>query len=571
MPLRIHRLRLPIAAKAVLLIAGLGLMSGLANWFCLLRIDMLDHLSGVLSEQVSPARITLTEAKTRVESFGLATYKMYASADADQAKETADSVKGEYVAANVSLGNLLNYFPKRAGDVARIRQKLELAHGIAMEVYQAIVANDRAKAQVLLDLRFDPARDDVSFQLNRLINVLGGEANDMLDQAAQTKAWIMKITVATLIGGSILTLILALVLAHVSVARPLQRLADTTTDIAQGDLSAAIEGTERGDEVGAMARAVAVFRRNGLALRKLEAQQASDRARMEAEKRASLAALADAFEREVLSVADAVADAANELENFARSMLAAAAESGERAQAAAVVAEETTEGATAVAAAVEEMSVTVGDIGAQVMEASKVVAEAAGRADVAVANGEGLATAVQHIDRVVALISGIAAQTNLLALNATIEAARAGEAGRGFAVVAQEVKTLAGQTTRALAEISDKTASVRQASHSVGEVIDGISRVVAQISQISAAITISVEQQDITSRRISQNVDEAAERTRTVAATVADVSEFAGQTGQVAQQIQVSAENLNRQAAVLHRQAQDFSSRVRAGWAPAAA
>ena len=179
-------------------------MSGLANWFCLLRIDMLDHLSGVLSEQVSPARITLTEAKTRVESFGLATYKMYASADADQAKETADSVKGEYVAANVSLGNLLNYFPKRAGDVARIRQKLELAHGIAMEVYQAIVANDRAKAQVLLDLRFDPARDDVSFQLNRLINVLGGEANDMLDQAAQAKAWIMKITVATLIGGSIL-------------------------------------------------------------------------------------------------------------------------------------------------------------------------------------------------------------------------------------------------------------------------------------------------------------------------------------------------------------------------------
>jgi methyl-accepting chemotaxis protein len=571
MPLQIPRLRLPIAAKAVLLIAGLGLMSGLANWFCLLRIDMLDRLSGVLSEQVSPARITLTEAKTRVESFGLATYKIYASGDADQAKEAAESVKGEYAAANVSLGNLLNYFPKRANDVARIRQKLELAHGIAMEVYRTVAANDRPKAQVLLDLRFDPARDDVSFQLNRLINVLGGEANDMLDQAARTKAWIMKITVATLIGGSILTLILALVLAHVSVARPLQRLADTTTDIAKGDLSAAIEGTERGDEVGAMARAVAVFRRNGLALRKLEAQQASDRARMEAEKRASLAALADAFEREVLSVADAVADAANELEHFAGSMLAAAAESGERAQAAAVVAEETTEGATAVAAAVEEMSVTVGDIGAQVLEASKVVAEAAGRADVAVANGEGLATAVQHIDRVVALISGIAAQTNLLALNATIEAARAGEAGRGFAVVAQEVKTLAGQTTRALAEISDKTASVRQASHSVGEVIDGISRVVAQISQISAAITISVEQQDITSRRISQNVDEAAERTRTVAATVAEVSEFAGQTGQVAEQIQVSAETLNRQAALLHRQAQDFSSRVRAGWAPVAA
>jgi hypothetical protein len=33
----------------------------------------------------------------------------------------------------------------------------------------------------------------------------------------------------------------------------------------------------------------------------------------------------------------------------------------------------------------------------------------------------------------------------------------------------------------------------------------------------------------------------------------------------VAEQIQFSAENLNRQASVLHRQAQDFASRVRTG------
>jgi methyl-accepting chemotaxis protein len=88
------------------------------------------------------------------------------------------------------------------------------------------------------------------------------------------------------------------------------------------------------------------------------------------------------------------------------------------------------------AVAVEEMSTTIGEISSQVVEASKVIAEAAGRANVAVTNSEDLATAVQYIDRVVALIRSIADQTNLLALNATIEAARAGEAGRGFALVA---------------------------------------------------------------------------------------------------------------------------------------
>jgi methyl-accepting chemotaxis protein len=565
MPLTFPRFRLPIAAKAVLLIAGLGVMSALANWFCLLRIDMLDQLGGVLSQQVSPARLALTEAKTRVESFGLATYKLYASSDADQAMRVAAGMQDEFNAAETSLNNVLGYFPKRAEDVERIRAKLEIAHGIAKNIYRVILADDRAQARTLLDIRFDPARDDVAGQINRLINILGGEARELLDEAAATKVWILRMTIVTLVGGSLATLIIALLLAHGSLARPLHKLAAKMVEIAQGDFSTEIEGTKRGDEVGAMARAVAIFKRNGLALRELQAQQTSERARLEAEKQASLTGLADAFEREVLSVADAVADAANELEQFARSMHAAAEESGQRAQAAAAIAEETTEGASTVAAAVEEMSVTVGDIGCQVVEASNVVAEAAGRAEVAVANSDGLATAVQHIDRVVGLITGIAGQTNLLALNATIEAARAGEAGRGFAVVAQEVKTLAGQTTRALAEISEKTASVRQAAQSVSAAIYDISRVVAQISKISAAIANSVALQGLASRKISENVDESAQRTRQVSSTIADVSEFAGQTGQVAEQIQISVENLNRQASVLHRQAQDFAGRVRAG------
>ena len=480
MPLTMPKICLPIAAKAELLIAGLGLMSGLANWLCLLRIDTLDQLNSVVTEQVSPARLALEAGKTCVELFGLATYKMYASSDAAGIKEAAERMQGEYEAALNALNNMLSYFPKRSEDIERIRYKLTLAHGIALEVHELIAADQRAKARDFLDLRFDPARDDVSFQINRLINILGGEAKDMLDQAQDAKAWTLRLTIFMLAGGSLATLVLALGLAHLSVARPLSKLALKMTGFAQGDFAAEIEGTGRGDEVGTMARAVAVFKRNGLALCALQAQQASDRARAEAEKQASLTALADAFEREVLSVADALADAAHELEQFARSMHAVAEDSGERAHAAAADAdaEETTEGANSVAIAVEEMSVTIGDISSEVVEASNVVAEATGRANVAVTNSENLATAVQYIDRVVGLITTIAGQTNLLALNATIE---------------------------------------------------------------------------------------VVQRTRRVSSTIADVSQFAGQTGRVAEQIQVSAENLSWQASVLVQQAQDFAGRVRAG------
>ena len=120
MSLRIPRFRLPIAAKAVLLIAGLGLMSALANRFCLKRIDTLEQLGSTLSEHVSPARLALTEAKARVESFGLATYKMYASANGDQAQQAADSLKGEWKAGPRNMIDLYDLVIRHYYDPAMV-------------------------------------------------------------------------------------------------------------------------------------------------------------------------------------------------------------------------------------------------------------------------------------------------------------------------------------------------------------------------------------------------------------------------------------------------------------------
>ena len=92
-----------------------------------------------------------------------------------------------------------------------------------------------------------------------------------------------------------------------------------------------------------------------------------------------------------------------------------------------------------------------------------------------------------EIQRVTAVIGEIAMQTNLLALNAAIEAARAGEHGRGFAVVAGEVRSLAGRTASANAEVGQM----------VGEIQRQTAEVVEQIRQLSGELgagVIEVEQ-----------------------------------------------------------------------------
>ena len=73
MPTQSSRFRPRIALKAALLIAGLGLMSVVANWFCLKSIEDLSQTNNTLSRQVAPARQSLAEARGAIEAMGLAT------------------------------------------------------------------------------------------------------------------------------------------------------------------------------------------------------------------------------------------------------------------------------------------------------------------------------------------------------------------------------------------------------------------------------------------------------------------------------------------------------------------
>jgi methyl-accepting chemotaxis protein len=557
-------LRFPVTAKAAVLIAGLGIMSVLANWLVLERLDRLDEIHNEVVNHSAPGRLALTEAKTSVTSMGLAVYKMSSTGDVDVVDEAIEERKGQYASTMAWLKGAVGYLPDRKNDVQRMMDRADRVRALADEIYGYITAGDHEHARVTLELKFDPALVVATTEMNRLINILGGEINDATAAAAAEKTWTYNVIVIGLIGGTLVTILIAMLLAQRSVAGPLRRLAAVMHQITQGEFDSPITGVKRGDEVGTIARAVLVFRDNAIALRDSQVQRQRARDQAAAEKREALDRLAGSFETKILSVTAALADAAAQLDDSARSMSGAADESGSHARAAAVVAEETTAVARTVSNAIDELSMAMQDIDGQLASAAGVVVEATRRADVAVSNADGLSVAVGDIDKVASMIQAIASQTNLLALNATIEAARAGDAGRGFAVVAQEVKSLAGQTTQALADIKDKTKTVR-------EIIDGVcgatqlmSNVISQIEGVSRAINNSIALQSEATHKIAETVDGAAGRSQQVANSVAGVSAFADRTHLNAQQILEAVAALNRQAVALQGEAQQFVAQVRA-------
>lgn len=292
-------------------------------------------------------------------------------------------------------------------------------------------------------------------------SVTGDRIRELASENAATGNRAM-IAAMIALGFAIAAVIAAIWLTVGRIVRPLQALRKAMSALAKGENDIAIPGLGRPDEIGAIAEAVEVFRRNAVqaARTQIETEQ-NERAAREEQRKAMLNDLADAFLGSVGGVVEIVSSAANEMEATARSMTSTAADANSRTLAVSAAAEEVSTNVGSVAASAEELSRSIVEIGRQVQEAAGMASDAVAAADSTNAVVEGLVETAQRIGEVVELIDTIADQTNLLALNATIEAARAGEAGRSFAVVAQEVKTLAGQTSRATEDIGRQIGSIQ--------------------------------------------------------------------------------------------------------------
>jgi methyl-accepting chemotaxis protein len=349
-----------------------------------------------------------------------------------------------------------------------------------------------------------------------------------------------------------------------SISRPLGQLGARMRTLADGALDGAIPGIGRGDEIGAMAATVQVFKDNAVRVRGLEQIEAEAQSRVAAERRAAMENLANDFERSVNSIVRSVATAAAGMQTTAQSMTATASDASARAATVGAASERSSNNVDTVAASAEELSGSVAEISRQVTQSREIASKAVGDAERTNATVKMLSSGAEKIGEVVQLIHSIAAQTNLLALNATIEAARAGDSGRGFAVVASEVKALASQTAKATEEISSQVAAMQASTSDAVVSIGAITGTIAQMSEITVSISTAIEQQGAATKEIARNIQSVAAGSNEISAHIGGVSTAAAATGTAASDVLSNARELDKQSGMLRTAVDEFLTKVRA-------
>ena len=469
-------------------------------------------------------------------------------------------VQQEFITMSTKAKELLDSLenPKRRALAAKVEEGVKVYRKTFDDVHKTI--NERNDLIVnTLDVigpKIASDIEDLKLAVKKEQDTLGPAAS----QEVVLARWVVIVV-------SLIAVILAVLAAMVigkSISNPIKAMTDLMTELAGGNKELEIPYSGVENEIGSMADAVLVFKENMIKAdalaeeqRKVEEQQ-REQERLKQVEAERVQSLIQEFDETVLGALDKLSHAEATMKTSSEKVKLSAESAKDRSSSVATAAEQATANVQTVAASAEELSVSIAEISRQVNEASSVSMTAVSESEKTSKDISVLENNVNEINQIVSLINDIADQTHLLALNATIEAARAGEAGKGFAVVASEVKALADQTSKATEQIGTQINQIQKSTGKAVVSIDGISKIIRDVSDISTVISTAVEQQKAATQEIARNVEEAANGTMGVSTSIGDVLQAANDSNTAATTIEGASNSVAVESSNLREEVTKF-------------
>jgi methyl-accepting chemotaxis protein len=278
-------------------------------------VEMARNMAAGLQKQVEAGQLTKEAA---LAEFGRRANSM-----------TYDN-GSNYLFGNTMDGiTVLSPFPEFIGK--NRMDQLTNGRAVSRELRDGVAANG---AILLTYDNLRPGAKEPSRKIGYAVAIPGwnmyvgtGAYIDDLDAKLKPVAWLLGLAILGIgvISGSIAWMI------GRSISRPLGQLGARMKALADGALEGDIPGIGRGDEVGAMAATVQIFKDNAVQIRGLEKAEAETQARTAAERRAAMENLAGDFERSVNGIVRSVSTAAAGMQTTAQSMTATASDASARA------------------------------------------------------------------------------------------------------------------------------------------------------------------------------------------------------------------------------------------------